>query len=404
MNNDTMSTIFLISVSILFMLLIALVVVLLFINRKEKKGPKKKKNNIDNEPEEKTTEKSYNKQSIFKFMNFDKIEDNMIIQKAGKRYLMVIECQGINYDLMSGLEKNSVEQGFLQFLNTLRHKIQIYVQTRTVNLTSSIDSYKEKIRDIYFDLSEKQSKYNQDVASGMYTEKELAKERMEVVRLRNLYEYGADIVTNTERMSLNKNILSKFYYIIIPYYPEDLSSDDYDKSEIKNIAFSELYTKSQGIINSLGVCGVKGKILDSIELSELLYSAYNRDESEAFSLQRALGAGFEEMYSTAPNVLDKRMKELDKKIEAEATAKANKFIFDAIEENEKSSKVKEKEAALDDLIDQMAMEIIEENKQYIGNDVAEQAIKDIEKAKTNEKGGVTDGKKTTRKRRTTKPE
>ena len=317
---------------------------------------------------------------------------------------MVIECQGINYDLMSGLEKNSVEQGFLQFLNTLRHKIQIYVQTRTVNLTSSIDSYKEKIRDIYFELSEKQSKYNQDVASGMYTEKELAKERMEVIRLRNLYEYGADIVTNTERMSLNKNILSKFYYIIIPYYPEDLSSDDYDKSEIKNIAFSELYTKSQGIINSLGVCGVKGKILDSIELSELLYSAYNRDESEAFSLQRALGAGFEEMYSTAPNVLDKRMKELDKKIEAEATAKANKFIFDAIEENEKSSKVKEKEAALDDLIDQMAMEIIEENKQYIGNDIAEQAIKDIEQAKTKEKGGVTDGKKTTRKRKTTKSE
>ena len=150
MNNDTMSTIFLIAVSILFMLLIVLVVVLLFINRKEKEGPQKKKNNTKDKTEEKATEKSYNKQSIFKFMNFDKIEDNMIIQKAGKRYIMVIECQGINYDLMSGLEKNSVEQGFLQFLNTLRHKIQIYVQTRTVNLTSSIDSYKAKIRDIYF--------------------------------------------------------------------------------------------------------------------------------------------------------------------------------------------------------------------------------------------------------------
>ena len=205
-------------------------------------------------------------------------------------------------------------------------------------------------------------------------------------------------------MSLNKNILSKYYYIIIPYYPEDLSTDDYDKSEIRNIAFSELYTKSQSIINSIGVCGVKGKILDSIELSELLYSAYNRDESEAFSLQRALGAGFEEMYSTAPNVLDKRMKELDKKIESEATAKANQYIFDAIEENEKSSKVKAKEAVLDDLIDQMAIEIIEENKHYIGNEVAEQAIKDIKKAKTKEKGGVTDVKKTTRKRRTTKSE
>ena len=58
---------------------------------------------------------NYTKESIFKFMEFDKIDDNMILQKGGKRFLMVIECQGINYDLMSGLEKNSVEQGFLQF-------------------------------------------------------------------------------------------------------------------------------------------------------------------------------------------------------------------------------------------------------------------------------------------------
>lgn len=38
-------------------------------------------------------------------MEFDKIEDNMIVQKNGKRYLMVVECQGINYDLMSRMEK-----------------------------------------------------------------------------------------------------------------------------------------------------------------------------------------------------------------------------------------------------------------------------------------------------------
>ena len=102
----------------------------------------------------------YNKQSIFKFMEFDKIEDNMIIQKDGKRFLMVIECQGINYDLMSGLEKNSVEQGFLQFLNTLRYPIQIYVQTRTVNLSSSIDKYKERVDAASKELVNKQMQDN----------------------------------------------------------------------------------------------------------------------------------------------------------------------------------------------------------------------------------------------------
>ena len=54
-------------------------------------------------------------------MQFDKIEDNMIIQDNGARYLMVIECEGINYDLMSQIEKTSIEAGFVQFLNTLRY-------------------------------------------------------------------------------------------------------------------------------------------------------------------------------------------------------------------------------------------------------------------------------------------
>ena len=47
-----------------------------------------------------------------------------------------------------------------------------------------------------------------------YSEKELSKEKYELIRQKNLYEYGVDIINNTERLSLNKNILSKHYYII----------------------------------------------------------------------------------------------------------------------------------------------------------------------------------------------
>ena len=89
---------------------------------------------------------TYTKLSVFDFMEFDKIEDNMIVQNNGARYLMGVECEGINYDLMSGVEKNSVEQGFIQFLNTLRFPIQIYTQTRTINIGSSIENYKKKIK------------------------------------------------------------------------------------------------------------------------------------------------------------------------------------------------------------------------------------------------------------------
>ena len=369
---------------------------------KEKKAIKQQGEDVKLKAKTLTTQ-NYTKESIFKFMEFDKIDDNMILQKGGKRFLMVIECQGVNYDLMSGLEKNSVEQGFLQFLNTLRYPIQIYVQTRTVNLGSSINTYKERVDNISKEYATKQMEYNQKLRSGQFTESDLSKEKYELIRQRNLYEYGVDIIRNTERMSLNKNILSKHYYIIIPYYPEEASNGEYQQDEITSLAFSELYTKSQSIISSLSVCGINSKILDSTELAELLYVAYNRDESEMFNLRKAFNAGYEDLYSTAPDVLDKRMKELDIKIEQDAIKKANETVYDVMEENEKQRRVKQKEDELDRLIDQMAKALIEENKRSVGADVAEAAIEKIDndsKKRTKEKeGGEEDVKKTKTKRR-----
>ena len=410
MNNNQMINLLTILLGIMIGILVILCIVFLVLKVKSNKPKQKQKQEKKKEiskKEDRIATQTYNKESIFKFMEFDEIKDNMIVQKDGKRYLMVIECQGINYDLMSGLEKNSVEQGFLQFLNTLRYPIQIYIQTRTVNLGSSINAYKERVDDISKQYANKQIEYNQKVRSGQYSERELQKEKYELLRERNLYEYGVDIINNTERMSLNKNILSKHYYVIIPYYPEEASSGDYSKDELANIAFSELYTKAQSIVSSLSVCGINSKILDSTELAELLYVAYNRDESETFSLRRALNSGYEDLYTTAPDVLDKRMKELDVKIEEDAIRKANEAVYDVIEENQKQKRVKQKEAELDKLIDQMAKALIEENKRSLGNDAAESAVEKIDndsKKKTKEKeGGEDEGKKTkTTRRRVTK--
>ena len=404
MDNNQLINLLTILLGIMLSILFILCIVFLVLKFKSKKPKEKKVENQSTTKTKSVVPQNYTKESIFKFMEFDKIDDNMIIRKDGKRFLMVIECQGINYDLMSGLEKNSVEQGFLQFLNTLRYPIQIYVQTRTVNLGSSINTYKERVDEISKQYAAKQMEYNQKARSGQYSEKELSKEKYELIRQKNLYEYGVDIINNTERLSLNKNILSKHYYIIIPYYPEEASNGAYSKDEISNLSFSELYTKAQAIINSLAVCGINSKILDSTELAELLYVAYNRDESETFNLRKALNAGYEDLYSTAPDVLDKRMKELDLKIEQDAIKKANEAIYDVVEENEKQRRAKRKEEELNKLIDQMAKALIEENKRSIGQDVAEEAIekidKDSKKKETKEeKGGDKDGEKTKTTRR-----
>ena len=315
---------------------------------------------------------SQNKQSIFNFMEFDTVRDNMIIQKNGTRFLMVIECQGINYDLMSGVEKASVEEGFVQFLNTLRHKIQIYIQTRSINLESSLEVYRQKVKEVEMKLRNMQMQYEQMRESGEYTDEQLARAFFEVTKQSNLYEYGKSVLQDTEKMSLNKSILNKKYYIIVPYY-------------------------------AIEAGGVRGKILKSNELTELLYMAYNRDEAETFGLDKALKAGFDEMYSTAPDVLKKKMQELDRMIEEKAIEKAREKINEV--RSELQQQVEEKEENMDDLIDDLAKATLEENEKYIGKDVKEQAIENIEKESTKaKKGGKADGKKTatrTRKKSTT---
>lgn len=60
-------------------------------------------------------------------------------------------------------------------------------------------------------------------------------------------------------MSLNKNVLNQKYYVVIPYYADELGENNFDKKEITSLAFSELYTRAQSIVRTLGVCGVMVK-------------------------------------------------------------------------------------------------------------------------------------------------
>ena len=399
MNNSQMTYILQAILMILGVVLgILLIVLVVIIAKKISNRNIEKKENKKNKKNEKVSATAgYNKQSIFDFMEFDKIEDNMIIQKDKVKYIMVIECQGINYDLMSGIEKVSVEQGFIQFLNTLRQSIQLYTQTRAVNLGSSISTYKEKVTEIGNKLNKMVTEYNQMVNSNVrIDEQELQRLQFEITKQRNLYEYGIDIVNNTEKMSLNRNVLRKYYYVVVPYYVEDIGDSKYDSEELKGMAFSELYTNCQSIIQSLGACGIHCKILNSRELVELLYVAYNRDESEDYDVEKVLRSGYTELYTTAQDVLDKKMKELDKVINQRAKILANNSIRDAVIETKKEKMVREKEERMNDLINEQAERMVNANKAFLGANLASKAIEKIENAKTESKGGNEDGKKQTR--------
>ena len=368
---------------ILAIILIAMLVLLgvlciLYFKSKNNKKSEDKKGQTVTEIKGKTN-KNYTVESVFDFMEFDNIEDNMISTKNGGKYVMVVECQGVNYDLMSEVEKNAVEEGFIQFLNTLRHPIQIYTQTRTINLESSIQTYRDKVKEIEDQLEKEKRNYEQMVNSGRYTQDQLDAAFYDLTKTTNLCEYGKDIIYTTERMSLNKNVLNQKYYIVIPYYPEELGETNFDKQEIRNLAFSELYTRAQSIIRTLAVCGVNGRVLDSNQLVDLLYVAYNRDEAEVYGVDKAIQAGYTELYSTAPDVIDKKMQALDNKIEKQAFEMANQKVAEA--KSEKQKAFEQREENQDELISQLAALIIEQNKGIIGEDVADSAIQKVQEEK-----------------------
>ena len=77
------------------------------------------------------------------------------------------------------------------------------------------------------------------------------------------------------------------------------------------------------------------------------------------------------------------MKALDKEIEQKALKLAKETIDEV--KSEKQIALEEKEETFEDLVKQMAEQIIKENKNFIGKDIAEESIEKINNSK--EEGG-----------------
>lgn len=115
MNSINMITMIL-TVILGIMVMLLLVLGILYIKSKGKKKDDKNDEIIAGTGNKKGKgTKSYSTESVFDFMEFDKIEDNMIITQNGIKYIMVVECQGVNYDLMSEVEKIQLKKDLFNF-------------------------------------------------------------------------------------------------------------------------------------------------------------------------------------------------------------------------------------------------------------------------------------------------
>lgn len=312
--------------------------------------------------------------SIYKFMEFDEIADNMIARKNRKQFVMVIQCKGINYDLLSEDEKNAVEAGFIEFLNTLRFQVQLYVQTRSLNLTDILNQYEKRIENINDQIIKIDSQI--EMARTRGNNELLERLLFEKRRKENILEYGESIEDYTQRISENKNILQQKTYIILSYFVSEYGdTSNYSKEEVNDIAFTELYTRAQTLIRALASAEVSGKVLDSEELTELLYVAYNRDSAEKYTLRDALNAQYDRLYSTARDVFEEKKKRLERKIDEDALKLATDSIIraDEITREERQNRVKKR-----------AMEMVDEYKGELSETLYNETRNQVQQANLDE--------------------
>jgi type IV secretory pathway VirB4 component len=190
------------------------------------------------------------------------IRDGIVIMQDGS-YRAVLMCQSINFDLMSPQEREAVEFSFQGFLNSLYFPVQIFVRSQKVDLRQYIEKL-DKIRSEHDNML-----------------------------LALLME---DYITFMEDLALQTNIMDKKFYVVIPFFKEldtqkavqaskSFFSNAFGKKEQVVVineqdletAKTELRNRVQAVMAGLQQCGVNSLPLDTQELIELYYDAYNPD-------------------------------------------------------------------------------------------------------------------------------
>lgn len=311
--------------------------------------------------------------SIYQFMEFDSITDNMIIRKNREQFVMVIECKGINYDLLSNDEKSAVELGFIAFLNTIRTPIQLYVQTRKLDMSNLLSSYSKRTEAMLDEISKIDAQIQ--LARQKGNEELVNKLMFDRKRKINIVEYSESIEEYTNKINDSQYMLQQKTYIVVSYYANEIGdTKKYSDLELNDLVFSELFTRTQTILNALTSSEITGKVLNSEELAELLYVAYNRESSDTYTLRNALDAQYDRLYSTAKDVLETRKEELKKQIETEALKLATNSITKADEQLKAERKLKAAE------IRRKAESIMADYKNDLSKDLYEKTIKEIRDA------------------------
>jgi len=193
--------------------------------------------------------------STQKHLPFKSIRDSVVVMRDGS-LRAVLMANSINFNLKSRDEQTVLLNSYQNFLNSLSFPLQIVVQSRVLDL----DDYLA----------------NLDKVAKNQTNELLQTQTTEYIA------FVKDLIGVA-------NIMSKTFYIVIPYYPhfqtkQSFWSRLFNKQPVTaagrmNEMREEVINRASLVANGLAPMGIDSALLDTEELIDLMYSTYNPDTS-----------------------------------------------------------------------------------------------------------------------------
>ena len=210
-----------------------------------------------------STSSPANPNSTQNTLEIAELREGMAIMRDGS-FRAVIACKSINYDLMSSREREGVEYSYQNFLNSLNFPVQILIRSQRVDIAPYLDKL-DRIR------------RNQDnMLLGVLMD---------------------DYINFVDILSQEANIMDKSFFVVVPFYPAgDLNTlKDQTKGFFGRVfskpaaqttkidrvtwdkARDEIKHRVDSVTGGLFQMGIKSVQLNTKELGELYYNAYNPD-------------------------------------------------------------------------------------------------------------------------------
>ena len=267
------------------------------------KGDKKNKENKNKKGNEKQTNKSFkstqNKLPFKEIRSSGGLADKGLIIKEDASYIGVIEVYGINYNLLSVSEKLLLEEVFQMVLNGLDYPIQIHIQSKKMDIDNYTYIYEERMKELKDLLKNEESKLS-FLHNNDNKEEEIKDVMRNLSRITSQITYGESVIEFIKEIAYNSDILDKKYYISTPYfYNKNNFNQEQTEDEKFQTAFNTISNRLNSILSGFSRGGLEGKMLNGLELAELLYTSYNKDYYSSYKLKNAIKSDFTSFVTTS---------------------------------------------------------------------------------------------------------